>query len=161
MNTQWPTADVDRIDALRVLAALTPGAVLIETSLEASFDEAWQIAADLEHELPRCVIDVRALAITGHEGEHLVAMARGHLGLRARFDVVLRPGWCVMRSRFLLGGMAVVETPAGTRFAFLGGLRFPGLFLMAPALRRLGRPLITRVVSRYAARIAGTSAQRL
>lgn len=60
----------------------------------------------------------------------------GTLGQRARFDVVLRPGWCLMRSRFVLGAMAAVPDPAGgTRFAALGGFRLPG---MRPA-----RPLLT------------------
>ena len=49
----------------------------------------------------------------------MTARARGRLGQHARFDVVLRPGWCVMQSRFLIGGMAAVPEAGGTRFAFL------------------------------------------
>jgi hypothetical protein len=37
-------------------------------------------------------------------------------------DVVLRPGWCVMQSPFLVGGMAAVREAGGNRFVFFGGL---------------------------------------
>lgn len=157
MSEQWPTADIDSIAALHVLAAVTPGAVVVETHVAKPFDDAWEIAGDLERALPRCVTDLRTFTITARDGDRLVATARGHSGLRARFDVVLRPGWCVMRSRFLLGGLAVAATPTGVRFACLGGLRLPGLGLVAPLLRRLARPLIARIVSRYAERIRAGS----
>lgn len=84
------------------------GTVIAETVLDAPFDQVWEVAADLERELPAYLPDVRSWRITRRDGERLEALARGYVGLRARFDVVLRPGWCVMRSRFLLGGMAAV-----------------------------------------------------
>jgi len=65
----------------------------------------------------------------------MTARARGRLGQHARFDVVLRPGWCVMQSRLLIGGMAAAPEAGGTRFAFLGGLRLPGVRLIDPLLR--------------------------
>jgi hypothetical protein len=69
------------------------------------------------------VTDLRSFEITSARGERM--RASGRLGQRARFDIVLRPGWCVMRSRF----------------AFLGGLRLPGMRLLDPVLRLLeGRP---------------------
>jgi hypothetical protein len=55
--------------------------------------------------------------------------------------VVLRPGWCVMQSRFLIGGVAAVPEADGTRFAFLGGLRLPALRLLDPVLRPAVQPL--------------------
>jgi hypothetical protein len=155
--SQWPTAEVDRIARLHVLAAITPGAVVVETLLPHSFDQVWRVAADLERELPQYLPDVRRFAITRREGERLEADARGYLGLRARFDVVLRPGWCVMRSRFLLGAMAAEATVDGTRFAFLGGFRFRGQRLVAPVIRLLGRRAIAQVVSRYTERVAAHS----
>jgi hypothetical protein len=68
------------------------------------------------------------MRIVRAEGDRLEALAGGRLGQRARFDVVVRPGWCWMQSRFLLGGLAVTPEAGGTctRFAFMGGLRFPG-----------------------------------
>jgi hypothetical protein len=83
----------------------------------------------------------------------MTARARGRLGQRARFDVMLRPGWCVMQSRFLVGGMAAVPEGAGTRFAFLGGLRLPGMKLLGPLLR----PAVTKLALRPIRRV-GTSA---
>ena len=102
----WPVADLDAIRRLRALAAAVPGAFVAETVLDAPFDQVWAVAADLEHELPAYLPDVRSFTITRRDGERLEAHALGYAGLRARFDIVLRPGWCVMRSRFLLGGMA-------------------------------------------------------
>jgi hypothetical protein len=73
----------------------------------------------------------------------MTARARGRLGQRARFDVVLRPGRCLMQSRFLIGGMAAAPEGEGTRFAFLGGLRLPGIPLPDPVRRpgALARPI--------------------
>lgn len=160
MSQSWPSAEPDRISRLHVLAAMTPSAVVVETVLPHSFDEVWAVAADLEHELPRCLRDVRSFTITQAEGERLQADACGHLGLRAGFDIILRPGWCVMRSRFLLGAMAAEPDPTGTRFAFLGGFRFPGARPAAPVLRLVGPRAVGHAVGRYAERIAARSEER-
>jgi hypothetical protein len=88
--------------------------------------------------MPRLVRDFRSFTITPGTEEHLVMHARGYLGQRARFDVVLRPGWCWMQSRFLLCGMAAAPDPAGTRSGFLGGLRVPGVTLLHPLLHLIG-----------------------
>jgi len=154
MTQPWPVAELDGISRLHVLAAMTPGAVVVETILSQRLDQVWSVAADLERELPRYLRDVRRFTITRREGDRLEADARGYLGLRAHFDVLLRPGWCVMRSRFLLGAMAAEPTVDGTRFAFLGGFRVPGLRTVAPVIRLVGRPAVAHVVSRYGARVA-------
>src|SRR5262249_1275414 len=112
----WPIADLDAVRRLHVLAAAVPGAVVAEALVPAPFDRVWAVAADLEGELPRYLSDVRSLRITRVDGEQLEADARGYAGLRAHFDIVLRPGWCVMRSRFLLGAMAAVAEGDRTRF---------------------------------------------
>lgn len=155
MSDPWPMAEVDRIARLRVLAALTPGAVVVEAVLPHSFDQVWGVASDLQRELPQCLPDVRRFTITREDGERLEADARGYFGLRAHFDVVLRPGWCVMRSRFLLGAMAAEPIADETRFAFLGGLRIPGFLPAGPLLHRLGRPAIRDAVKRYSQRVDG------
>jgi hypothetical protein len=99
------------------------------------------------------VTDVRSFEITSTRGERMTARARGRLGQRARFDVVLRPGWCVMQSRFLIGGMAAVPEADGTRFAFLGGLRLPGMRLLDPVLCPAARPLALRPIRRLEHRL--------
>lgn len=149
----WPVADLDPIRRLRVLAAAVPGAVVAEATLDAPFEQAWAVAADLERELPRYLPDVRVFTITNRDGERLEARARGYAGLRARFDIVLRPGWCIMRSRFLLGGMAAVPDGDRTRFAFLGGVHIPAQRLATPALTAIGRRAAPRAVERFAARV--------
>jgi hypothetical protein len=83
----------------------------------------------------------------------MTARARGWLGQRASFDVVLRPGWCVMQSRFLIGGMAAAPEGDGTRFAFLGGLRLPGLGLIDPLLRPAAGTLALRPIRRLEDRL--------
>ena len=136
MTEDWPVADLDPVRRLRVLAAAVRFPVFVsEVVLPAPVDQVWTVASDLERELPRCLATVRSARIVRAEGERLELFAVGVLGQRARFDVVLRPGWCLMRSRFVLGAMAAVPDAGGTRFAALGGFRLPGA--------GLGRPLLT------------------
>jgi hypothetical protein len=149
----WPAAELDAIRRLRVLAAAVPGAVVAETTLEAPFDRVWAVAGDLESELPRYLRDVRSFRITRADGERLEAEARGYAGLRARFDIVLRPGWCVMRSRFLLGAMAATADGDRTRFAFLTAVHVPAQHVLAPALRAIGRRVAPHVAGAFAERV--------
>jgi hypothetical protein len=153
MNSTWPVADLDPVRRLRVMAAVIPGAVHSEGFLDWGFDEVWSVAADLEQEFPRLLGDVRTMRITKVDGERLEALARGRLGQRARFDVVLRPGWCWMQSRLLLGGMAAVAEDGGTRFAFLGALRLPGARLLHPLWDALGDRLGGGVLQRVEERV--------
>jgi hypothetical protein len=87
-------------------------------------------------EMPRLVRDFRT--VTPGTGERLVMHARGYLGQRARFDVLIRPGWCWMQGRFLLRGIAAAPDPQGTRFGFLGGIRAPGAALLHPLIHLIG-----------------------
>jgi len=154
----WPVVELDAIRRLRVLAAAVPGAVAAETLLDAPFEQTWAVAADLEGELPRYLPDVRSVRITrreteGARGDRLEAEFQGYAGLHGRFDIVLRPGWCVMRSRFLLGGMAAVAEGERTRFAFLGGVHIPAQRVAAPALTVVGRMALANVVARFGRRV--------
>ena len=152
----WPLAEFDTVRRLRVIAAATPGAAVHERVLPAGLEAVWAVAADLEGELPRWLLpDVRTVRISDRDGERLVARMVGYSGLRARFDVVLRPGWCLMQSRYLLGGMAVAPEANGTRFAFLGGLRGP-LGLLDPVLGPLSHRLGEHALDRFAARVLGS-----
>jgi hypothetical protein len=154
MTEHWPVAELDPVRRLQVLAAsLRFPVYLRETTIAAPLDTVWSVAADLERELPRSLPTVRSARITRQDGERLELLALGTLGQRARFDVVLRPGWCLMRSRFVLGAMAAVPDPdGGTRFASLGGVRLPGM--------RLARPLLTLAGDRAMARFASHPAFR-
>jgi hypothetical protein len=58
-----------------------------------------------------------------------------------------------MQSRFLIGGMAAVPEAGGTRFAFLGGLRLPGMRLLAPVLHPAVQPLALRPIRRLEHRL--------
>jgi hypothetical protein len=155
MTEQWPVAELDPVRRLRVLAASVRFPVFLgEITVPAPLDAVWAVAADLERELPRSLPTVRSARITRADGENLELLAVGTLGQRARFDVVLRPGWCLMRSRFVLGAMAAVPDPSGqgTTFASLGGFRLPGA--------RLARPLLTLAGDRAMARFASHPAFR-
>jgi hypothetical protein len=138
MNQNWPVADLDPLRRLRVMAAAIPGTDLAELTIDAPPEAVWQVVSNLPVEMPRLVRDFRSVTITPGSGERLVMHARGYLGQRARFDVVIRPGWCWMQSRFLLCGMAAVPDPGGTRFGFLGGIRAPGVTLLHPLLHLVG-----------------------
>jgi hypothetical protein len=137
MTGSWPVAELDPVRRLRVIARATPGASYDEVVLDAPLDRVWAVASDLERQMPLLITDIRTFTVTGGSGEHLEALARSPLGLRARFDIVMRPGWCLMQSRFLVGGLAATSENTGTRFAFFGGLRIPGARLIERALHPL------------------------
>ena len=139
MTENWPVADLDAVRRLRVLAAAARFPVYVsEVVLPAPVERVWAAASDLERALPSFISTVRSARITQAEGDRLELLATGTLGQRARFDVVLRPGWCLMRSRFVLGAMAAVPEAGGTRFAALGGFRLPGARLAGPLLTVFG-----------------------
>ena len=153
MNQDWPVTELDPVRRMRVLAAAIPGVAYAEKLIPAPFSVVWDAASDLEHQLPRMITDLRSFEITSARAERITARARGRLGQRASFDVVLRPGWCVMQSRFLIGGMAAAPEGESTRFAFLGGLRLPGIRLLDPVLRAAAQPLALRPITRLEHRL--------
>jgi hypothetical protein len=156
MSEDWPVADLDPVRRLRVLAASVRFPVFAgEVVLPAPVEQVWAIASDLERELPRCLTTVRSARITQAEGERLELFVVGTLGQRARFDVVLRPGWCLMRSRFVLGAMAAVPDAGGTRFAAMGGFRLPGIRLASPLLTVAGNRAMRAFSSHPALRSSG------
>jgi hypothetical protein len=107
---------------------------------------------DLEGGLGRFEPDLARVRVTRVDGERLEAVARSRFGMRARFDVVLRPGWCWMASRFLLVGLAARADPAGTVVAMTGGLRVPGRAALLPLfVARTNR----RAADRLAAVVTG------
>lgn len=148
MTQDWPVADLDPVRRLRVIAAATPGAGYAEEVIAAPFGSVWEIVSDLERSLPDLLTDVRSFTIIPGDPERFQALARGRVGQRARFDVVLRPGWCLMQSRLVIGGIAAAPEAGATRCAFLGGLRVPGIRLMDPQLRAVAGQLTRRALRR-------------
>lgn len=140
----WPVADFDAVRCLRVVAAMTPGAAIHEAVLHSPLEEVWATALDFAGAMPHWLPDVHAVLMSPGGDEAVVV---GPARLRARFDIDLHPGWCLLQSRYVLGGMAVAEEEDGTRFAVLGAVRSPtavtGAFFR-PLARRLGRRSLRR-----------------
>jgi len=152
-ESKWPVADFDPVRRLRVLAATIPGAAIHQRVINAPFTSVWAVASDLEDELPRWLFpDIRTVRLASTGPGHAVAHVRGHSGLRARFDVVLQPGWCLMQSRFLIGGMAAVPASGGTQFAVLGAFRGPLRALTLPT-RPFKGPIGRGALNRFTQRV--------
>jgi hypothetical protein len=148
MTAGWPVAELDEVRRMRVLAASIPGVSYAEEYVDIPFERVWAYISDLEASIPALITDVRSFRVTGADGDRLTARAIGLLGNRGKFDVVLRPGWCVMQSRFVIGGMAAVPEGSGTRFAGCGGLRLPGSRLLMAAVGDRGAQQIIRRLRR-------------
>lgn len=149
----WPSVELDDIRRLRILAASIPGAQLAETVLEAPIERVWSVAGDLEGRLSSWAPDVRSVRPAGPRRGRPSVVIIGRSGLRGRFEVVLRPGWCLLQSRFVLGGMAAVADGERTRFAFVGALRGPAR-LASPLLRIGSGLLLGHTLRRFAVQVA-------
>ncbi|GAA2515881.1 hypothetical protein [Streptomyces longisporus] len=152
MNSNWPTAELDPVRRLRVLAGGLHAVMYADAHLDLPITEVWAVASDLEHELPHLVPTLRAFRCYPTSEDRQLAWAYGPLGHTARFDVLLQTGWCLMQSRYVVGGMAAVPEGSGTRFAVLGGLRQPWSTPFQRALRPLGRSRGLTMVDRAARR---------
>jgi hypothetical protein len=140
--SQWPTARLDPVRQLQILAEVLPGVGLVERLLDVPFERVWSLLADLERSVPAFDPMVGSLRILSRDGERLTVAARMPLlPVTLRFEVELREGWCLMRSRSYLVGMAAVPVGAQTRYAHLEGVPWRG----GPLLRLL-RPLFRRIV---------------
>lgn len=142
----WPTAELDPIARMRALAAAMPHVATDETVFDVDFDRFWGFIAELDRSAPAFEATVARARIVSRasdaeralppaqRSERLVLEARSPLaGPWIRFDVVLRPGWCLMHSRFGEVGMAAApESAERTRF-----FHFEGSALLG----RLVRPL--------------------
>ncbi|MEU6862232.1 SRPBCC family protein [Streptomyces sp. NPDC046876] len=144
------------------MAASVAGTTHIETHLSAPPETVWGVVGDLEGELPHILPDVRTMRVVRGSiiDPRFEALATGYLGQRARFDVLMEPGYCWMQSRFLLGGFAAVAEDGGTRLGFLGGFRFPGIKTLSPALHRPGHAFAKLVVRRIEGRVQAARSRR-
>jgi hypothetical protein len=139
--TQWPTARLDPVRQMLVLAQVLPAVGLVERVFDAPYDRVWSFIENLEHSVPSFDPMVSSLRIPFRDGERLTVSARtSGTPFSQRFEVELRDGWCLMRSRVYLVGMAAAPLGDRTRYVHLEGLPYRG----AP-LRAL-RPLLRRVV---------------
>lgn len=163
MTTGWPTAELDPVQRLRVMAAGLNAVMYAEEYIDAPVSEVWDVASDLEGELPHLIPTVRTFRmVPGYRPgapERGQGWAHGPFGYRARFDVLLQPGYCLMQSRHVVGGMAAVPEGDGTRFAVLGGIRGGRGGRVATVLNALrclghdrGRRMIARARRRTSAR---------
>lgn len=149
MSTSWPVADLDPVRRLRVLASAIPGAHVAERTIPAPFDSVWGVMGDLEGEFGTFEPDMRHLVLEHGQDGALVARARSKYGMRARFDVDLRQGWCWMQSRFLLIGLAATPVAGGTLVAQTGGIRIPGRAALVPlGVRTAGERSLARLARR-------------
>jgi hypothetical protein len=120
------------------MAAGLNAVMYADAHLDRPFADVWAVASDLEGELPHLVPTLRAFHLSPASGPRRHAWAYGPLGHRARFEVMLQPGWCLMQSGCVIGGMAAVPEGSGTRFAVLGALRHSGPSSALRTLRPLG-----------------------
>lgn len=136
--SDWPRIELDPIARLRALSAALPHTLLRECVIEAPFEAVWSIVGDMEHGVPRYELGIRSIELLDRvereDGEHLRLRTHQSLGKTDELEVVLRPGWCVMRSTRLDIGLAAAPLDDGqrTRFAHYEGAR---------GLGRLLRPL--------------------
>ena len=147
----WPAVALDPVQRLHALVAGIPGAVVVERVIPAPLDLIWDRISDLERSVPESEWHVRSLRITRTDGDRLEADVRGVAGMRERFAIVLRPGWCWMQGRMLCAGMAAVAAPEGTRVAWAAGLRVPGSAAFRPVLRRSLDRSLRRLARRFPA----------
>lgn len=129
---RWPQARLGRVARLRALADARPHLAYHERIVDAPFERVWSVFGDLERGVPRFDRYVRSIEIESRDGDRLVLRSSAPLlGPPMRFDAIYRPGWCVMRSRWLGAevGMAAEAVDAErTRIGHFEGARWLGAF---------------------------------
>ncbi len=123
----WPSVDLDPVERMRVLAASLPHVAAQEATFDVPFDRFWRFIEDLENNTPRIEGMVSRLQILERNDDRLRLRARSPIGTWSEFDVVLRPGWCVMQGTTGQIGMAArPEGETRTRYFHFEGNRFLG-----------------------------------
>lgn len=137
----WPTASLDPIRRLKVLAAAVPGSAWAEATLDAPFDQVWPWLTDFERSVARFDAQVQRVQVRrrwiedGAERVDLVATTFGiPVPLRARVE----RGFCLMaaRARAYLVVMAAVPDEGRTRFCHLEAVPIPGAKVSHGAIQR-------------------------
>ena len=128
----WPSIELDPVERMRALAASLPHVAKDETTFEIPFDRFWHFIEDFETNTPRFEGAVSQLKILERDGDRLRLKSRSPIGFWGEFDVVLRPGFCIMQGRSGQIGMAArPEGDSRTRFFHFEG---------SPILGRIARP---------------------
>ena len=110
----WPTAELDPVARMRALSAGMPHVATNETVFDADFDRVWELIADFEQYTHQFEASVGRTKIVERDGERLVLHVKGPIPALTpwqRFDVVLRPGWCLMSSK--IGHVGMAARPEG------------------------------------------------
>ncbi|HET6739821.1 MAG TPA: hypothetical protein VFH76_12830 [Kribbella sp.] len=142
----WPQAELTDVERFRALAAGVPGAAVTERVLPYEAGQVKTAVSDLDT-FAHVHADLVSATLVEQEGDHVVVLAKGARGQRARLVGQFRPGWCWLQSRFLIIGMAVAAEPAGgTRVALTGGIRVPGRAAIVPIrVRQESRKTLDRL----------------
>lgn len=125
----WPVAEFDPVQRLRVVAAGLPHVAYGEAVLDAPVEAVWAVMGDLEHGTPRYELAVRSARIVRRRGDrHLDLDVHTSLGTRMSFEVEIWFGWCVMQSGGSQIGLAATPVDGGrrTRVAHFEGSRLLG-----------------------------------
>jgi hypothetical protein len=128
----WPTAELDPIIKMRAIAASLPHVGSDETVFDIPFDRFWPSLVDFEANTPRIEGTVSRVRILERNGENARLEVRSALGFWNEFEVIERPGWCLMQAKVGQIGMAArPEGPGRTRYFHFEGSQLLG---------RLARP---------------------
>jgi hypothetical protein len=121
----WPTATLDGVRRLRVLAAVLPGVHLEEREVELPFERVWTTLTDLERNVPRFDRNVASLRVTQRDANRLRLIARTPTGLALPFRVEIEEGFMWMQAparTYVVGIGAVAINDRRTRYAHLEGI---------------------------------------
>jgi len=140
--TTWPSASLDPVRRLHVVAAGLPNAGIGEVDLDVPYAEAWSWLMDLEHSIPRFDTVVERVRITGTDGRGRLRMRAWQRGLPVPmpFLVTVEDGWCVMQARARAFAVLMAARPTAdgrTRYAHAEAVPIPGTGFLRPRLQRM------------------------
>jgi hypothetical protein len=121
----WPTATLDGVRRLQVLAAVLPGVHLEEREIDLPFERVWEFISDIERNVPRFDRDVASVRVTRREGNRLRIVTRLRRGLVVPFRVEMESGFMLMQAparSYVVGSAASALNAGRTRYAHLEGV---------------------------------------
>ncbi len=143
----WPTATLDGVRRLQVLAAVLPGVHLEEREVSLPFEQVWGFMSDIERNVPRFDRDVASVRVTRREADHIRVITRTRRGLVVPFRVEIESGFMLMQAparSYVVGSAASALDAGRTRYAHLEGVP-----------RRVGRIRNARTARHVVADIEG------
>jgi hypothetical protein len=138
---------LDEVARLRILARTLDG-TFVEREMPYAPAAVWNLASDLENELPRLIPHFRKVRIVDPGSARVRLDIRGYLGTHGAFEATVEPFFWLMQGKHAIGGMAVTPAPGGSRVAFLGVVQAPGYKRVRPLLRPVMRRQASRVLGR-------------